>query len=62
MIPGPGYGSQPGSRGHSRANSRMGSRQPSYAQSKPVAPGMGNRDHSYVHKRLAKMKKEEEGA
>ena len=60
MIPGPGYGSQPGSRGHSRANSRMGSRQPSYAQSKPVAPGMGN--SSYVHKRLAKMKREEEGA
>ena len=56
VMPGPGYGSQPGSRG----NSRMGSRQPSYVNSKPVAPGMGNRDNSYVHKRLAKMKDERE--
>lgn len=62
VIPGPGYGSQPGSRGHSTANSRMGSRQASYAHSKPAAPGMGNRDNSYVHKRLARMKDEREAA
>ena len=51
-----GYGSNPGSRG----NSRMGSRQQSYANAKPEAPGMGNRDNSYVHQRLAKMKDERE--
>ena len=52
-----GYGSNPGSRG----NSRMGSRQQSYANSKPQAPGMANRDNSYVHQRLARMKDEQEG-
>ena len=52
-----GYGSNPGSRG----NSRMGSRQHSYANSKPEAPGMANRDNSYVHQRLARMKDEQEG-
>lgn len=59
-MPGPGYGSQPGSRGHSRANSRMGSRQASYANSKPGGTGMGKRNDSYVHKRLAKLKDEQE--
>lgn len=55
-----GYGSQPGSRGPSAANSRMGSRSTSYAHAKPGAPGMANRENSYVHKRLAKLKDEEE--
>lgn len=51
-----GYGSQAGSRRPSAANSRS----TSYANQKPVGPGMAGRENSYVHKRLAKMKDEEE--
>ena len=55
-MPAPGYGSQAGSRRPSAANSR----QASFAHQKAGAPGMAGRENSYVHKRLAKLKDEEE--
>ena len=56
IMPTAGYGSQPGS----RAGSRMGSRQTSFAAAKPGASGPGKRENSYVKKRLASMKDEQE--
>ena len=63
MMPTTGYGSQAGSRGPSRAGSRMGSRQTSFVGSKAGAPGLDKGDNnSYVSKRLASLKSEQEAA
>ena len=60
VMPTGGYGSQPGSRGGSRRPSAANSRSTSYAKSKPSGAGLGKRENSYVHKRLAEMKDEQE--
>ena len=56
VMPMSGYGSHPGSRRPSAANSR----QTSFASGHHAAQGLGKRENSYVHKRLATMKDESE--
>ena len=56
VMPMDGYGSQAGSRRPSAPNSRAAS----YASSRPSGAGVGKRENSYVHKRLAAMKDEQE--